>query len=63
MMVEGYLVFDAVKEGKEACNCGSIKYVDHHLWLASTPSASRAKAIVVEVFAQNVGVSSGLEQS
>jgi hypothetical protein len=49
VMVEGYLVFDAVKEGKEACNCGSTKYVDHHLWLASTPSASRAKAIVVEV--------------
>ena len=49
VMVEGYLVFDAVKEGEEACNCGSTKYVDHHLWLASTPSASRARAMVVEV--------------
>jgi len=49
VIVEGYLVFDAVKEGKEACNCGSTKYVDHHLWLASTPSAPRAKAMVVEV--------------
>ena len=49
VMVEGYLVFDAVKEGEEACNCGSTKYVDHHLWLASTPSATRAKAMVVEV--------------
>jgi hypothetical protein len=49
VMVEGYLVFDAVKEGQEACNCGSTKYVDHHFWLASTPSASRAKAMVVEV--------------
>jgi hypothetical protein len=49
VMVEGYLVFNAVKEGQEACNCGSTKYVDHHLWLASTPSASRAKAMVVEV--------------
>jgi hypothetical protein len=48
-MVEGYLVFDAVKEGEEACNCGSTKYVDHHLWLAGSPSASRAKAMVVEV--------------
>jgi hypothetical protein len=49
VMVEGYLVFDAVKERQEACNCGSTKYVDYHLWLASTPSASRARAMVVEV--------------
>jgi len=47
--VEGYLVFDAVKEDPEACNCGSTKYVDHHLWLASSPSMSRAKSMVVEV--------------
>ena len=43
VMVEGYLVFDAVKEGPEACNCGSRKYFDHHVWLASTPSTPRAK--------------------
>src|SRR5262249_37417277 len=47
VIVEGYFVFDAVKEGEEACNCGSTKYVDHHLWLAATPAASRAMAMVV----------------
>ena len=48
VMVEGYLI-DAVKEGREACNCGDDTYVDHHLWLAGTPSASKARALVVEV--------------
>ena len=46
--VEGYLLH-VVKEGKEACNCGSTKYVDHHLWLAPSPFASRTQAMVVEV--------------
>jgi hypothetical protein len=49
VIVEGYLVFDAVKEDPEACNCGSKRYVDHHLWLAPTPRTSRAEAMVVEV--------------
>lgn len=52
VMIEGYLVFDAVKQSEEACNCGSTTYRDFHLWLGSSPSqtkASRAKAIVVEV--------------
>ena len=46
--VEGYLL--AVKrENEEACNCRSSTYVDHHLWLAASPSASKAASIVVEV--------------
>lgn len=48
VMVEGYLL-DAVKEKPESCKCGSPDYVDHHLWLAATPTASKALAIVVEV--------------
>jgi hypothetical protein len=48
VMVEGYLL-NVVKEGKEACNCSSTEFVDHHLWLAPTPSASRMQAMVVEV--------------
>jgi hypothetical protein len=48
MMVEGYLI-DAVTEGHEACNCGDDTYVDHHLWLADKSTASKAKALVVEV--------------
>lgn len=48
VMVEGYLL-QVVQEGKEACNCGSTQYVDHHLWLAATPNSSRAQAMVVEV--------------
>lgn len=50
--VEGYLVFDAVKQAKEACNCGSATYRDFHLWLGAVPSvtkASRGRALVVEV--------------
>ena len=46
--VEGYLLH-VVQEGSEACNCGSTQYVDHHLWLAATPTSSRTKAMVVEV--------------
>ena len=52
VMAEGYLVFDAVKQGPEACNCGPTPYRDFHLWLGTTPSPtkeSRAKAMVVEV--------------
>lgn len=52
VMVEGYLVFDAVKQAEEACNCGSKIYRDFHLWLSTSPSqtkASREKALVVEV--------------
>jgi hypothetical protein len=48
VMVEGYLL-RVVQEGSEACNCGSTQYVDHHLWLASTPGSPRTKAMVVEV--------------
>ena len=46
--VEGYLL-GVTKEREEACNCGSTTYVDHHLWLAATPSASKASSMVVEV--------------
>ncbi|MEY2561158.1 MAG: hypothetical protein QOG51_1573 [Verrucomicrobiota bacterium] len=46
--VEGFLLH-VVKEGKEACNCGSTQYVDHHMWLAPTATASRARAMVVEI--------------
>jgi hypothetical protein len=48
VMVEGYLL-KVVSEGKEACNCGSTQYIDHHLWLATSPTASRTSAMVVEV--------------
>ena len=48
VMVEGYLL-RVVQEGPEACNCGSTKYVDHHLWLATMPNSSRTQAMVVEV--------------
>jgi hypothetical protein len=47
-MVEGYLL-KLVPEAKEACNCSSTQYVDHHLWLAASPTASRTSAMVVEV--------------
>jgi hypothetical protein len=46
--VEGYLL-GVTQEGSEACNCGSTTYVDHHLWLAPTPTATKASAMVVEV--------------
>src|SRR4051812_3534304 len=46
--VEGYLLH-VVKEKKEGCNCGSMQYVDHHMWLAPTASALRTRAMVVEV--------------
>ena len=46
--VEGYLLH-VVQERQEACNCGSTKYVDHHLWLGAAPNSSRAQAMVVEV--------------
>jgi hypothetical protein len=46
--VEGYLL-GVTKEGKEACNCQSSTYVDHHLWLAAAPSASKAASMVIEV--------------
>jgi hypothetical protein len=46
--VEGFLLH-VVKEGKEACNCGSTQFVDHHMWLAPTATALRTKAMVVEV--------------
>jgi hypothetical protein len=46
--VEGYLI-GVRKEKAEACNCGSTTYVDHHLWLASTPSSSKSSSMVVEV--------------
>jgi hypothetical protein len=48
VMVQGYLL-QVKQEGKEACNCASTRYVDHHLWLAATPNSSRTKAMVVEV--------------
>jgi hypothetical protein len=48
VVAQGYLLH-VVQEGKEACNCGSTQYVDHHLWLAATPGSSRTKAMVVEV--------------
>jgi hypothetical protein len=50
--VEGFLVCEAAKQNKEACNCGSKTDRDFHLWMADAPSltkASRAKAMVVEV--------------
>jgi len=48
VMVEGYLL-DSQKKDKEACNCGSTTYVDHHLWLAGSPTAKKSRAVVVEV--------------
>jgi hypothetical protein len=48
VMVQGYLL-DSVAEGAESCNCGDETYVDHHLWLAGSPTASKARAMVVEV--------------
>ncbi len=48
VIVEGYLL-GVQKENEEACNCRSSTYVDHHLWLAATPSASKEASMVVEV--------------
>jgi hypothetical protein len=50
--VEGYLVYQAVRQSQEACNCKSKTDRDYHLWLADAPSLSkksRAKAMVVEI--------------
>ena len=50
--VEGYLVYQAVRQGTEACNCKSETNKDYHLWFADAPSLnkkSRAKAMVVEI--------------
>lgn len=41
VMVQGYLI-DSATEGKEACNCGGLTYVDHHLWLAGSPNAPKS---------------------
>ena len=49
VMVEGYLIHIPVREGKEACNCSSQQYVDHHMWLGPTPTSARTKAMVVEI--------------
>lgn len=62
VMVEGYLL-KVVQEGKEACNCGSTTYVDHHLWLAPTPSSSRTTAMVVEVSPRVWGLHPGWDDS
>jgi hypothetical protein len=40
---------DLIAEDVESCNCGDETYVDHHLWLAGSPGASKARAMVVEV--------------
>ena len=48
VIVEGYLL-GVTREHEEACNCGSSTYVDHHLWLAAAPSASKAASMVIEV--------------
>jgi hypothetical protein len=47
--VEGYLLHDVAKEREDACNCGSDKYGDHHMWPGPTPTAQRGRAMVVEV--------------
>ena len=47
--VEGYLIHAPVLEGQEACNCKSDTYLDHHMWLGPTPTASRTRAMVVEI--------------
>ncbi len=46
--VEGFLLNEK-KEGKEACNCSSTEFVDHHLWLAASPDDARDNAMVVEI--------------
>jgi hypothetical protein len=46
--IEGYLL-GVTREREKACNCRSSTYVDHHLWLAATPSASKATSMVIEV--------------
>jgi hypothetical protein len=48
VMVEGYLL-GCTAEGQEACNCGSTQYIDHHLWLAPSPSSAKTRAMVVEI--------------
>lgn len=49
VMVEGYLIHLPVREKQEACNCASLQYVDHHMWLAPTATAARTRAMVVEI--------------
>jgi hypothetical protein len=44
----GYLL-DAKREKGEACNCGSMQYVDHHLWIGATPDTPKTEAMVAEV--------------
>jgi hypothetical protein len=49
VMVEGYLIHVPVLEGQEACNCKSSTDLDHHMWLAQTPTSPRSSAMVVEI--------------
>lgn len=42
-------VLDDRQEGPESCACYVANALDFHIWLASTRTASKAKAIVVEI--------------
>jgi hypothetical protein len=53
--VIGYLA-GVTAEGKESCNCGDPKHIDHHLWLVANPGEKQDSSMVVEISPRLLGV-------